>query len=130
MSIRRNTPRWTRDPTWIPERFKQSAVNATKRRSLTPVEQAEQYILMYLNHKISLDTCYGLLLNMRLDDIKFGPPQETPLYWLTTNVLDTMADHRDGILDEIVMRGNISNILHAKERDHDHGNTWHTEDAK
>jgi hypothetical protein len=114
MTERRNMPRWTRDPVWIPEKFRQSAVNRTPKTLPTPYEQAQGYIRMYLNHKINLDACYGLLLNLRMDDLRSDEEKETPIYWLTTEALDTMADHRDGLLDEIVLRGNLSNILHEK----------------
>jgi hypothetical protein len=99
-------PRWTRDPVWIPERFRQLAPNRSLRTPPTPYETTQQWIRMYLNRKVNIDSVYHMLFQLRGDY-----PHDEEVQSLAKEALESLAQGQTGDLPEDTVREQVQQIL-------------------
>ncbi|HKU51165.1 MAG TPA: hypothetical protein VJQ25_01765 [Nitrospira sp.] len=105
-------PRWTREPQWIPESFRQSAPNKTPRKPLSRTEQIVQYATMFLNRKIGFESLHGLIDRHRQEHHEHLADVTDPVddYWALSSELMHETIKAEWTDPEVV-RGNIRNIL-------------------
>jgi hypothetical protein len=99
-------PRWTRDPVWIPERFRQLAPNKSRRTPPTPHEHAKQYVRMYLNRKINARACHELLRQIGSEY-----PEDTKMLTLMREASGDLFSYLEGNTDEATTRQYLAETL-------------------